>query len=183
MARTLSLQEACIALSIDQATLYRWLIRARMEAKRDAIDKRKRVLSLGQIQELARMHNRILHDISSDAAVQYAIQNILHIALQSRDERIAELERRLAELEAQIHEKLQPAILRPSEADLYVFADQHGISRNEAISRWRTGMIAGSNRGTSRRPIIVLAGKGRRDFWIQFHDTPGFRSCDQCPHS
>lgn len=154
-----------------------------MEAKQDAIDKRKRVLTLAQVQELGRLHNRILHDISSDASVQSAIQDTLHIALQSRDERIAELERRVAELEAQIHEKLQPAILRPSETDLYAFADLHGISRNEALSRWRTGMIAGSNRGTTRKPNTVIAANGKRDFWIQFHDTPGFRACDQCPHS
>ncbi len=55
MAKALSLQEACIALSIDEATLYRWLIKARIEAKQDAIDKRKRVLTLAQVQELGHL--------------------------------------------------------------------------------------------------------------------------------
>lgn len=66
---------------------------------------------------------------------------------------------------------------------LYDFADLHGIARNLALQGWRMGMIAGSNAGTSRRPVIVLEAKGQRDFFVQFHNTPGFQACDQCPHS
>ncbi len=69
------------------------------------------------------------------------------------------------------------------ETELYSFADLHHIARLEALQRFKLGMIAGSNRGTPRKPMIVIAAKGKRDFWIQFHDMPGFRTCDVCPHS
>ncbi len=65
---------------------------------------------------------------------------------------------------------------------LYAFADLQGISRNEARRRWQTGMIAGKKEGTGRQATIVLDARGMRDFYVQFHDMPGFKACDSCPH-
>jgi hypothetical protein len=28
----------------------------------------------------------------------------------------------------------------------------------------------------------VIGVKGRHDFWVQLHNRPDFRSCDDCPH-
>ncbi len=66
---------------------------------------------------------------------------------------------------------------------LYAFADLHGISRNEAHWSFQQGMIAGQKLGAGRQSAVVLEAKGMRDFFVQFHDTPGFIACDQCPHS
>lgn len=66
---------------------------------------------------------------------------------------------------------------------LQSFADLHAVNRNEAMRLWNSGQIAGSKQqGTGRQQLIMLAAKGRRDFWVQFHETPGFRACDDCPH-
>ncbi len=44
---------------------------------------------------------------------------------------------------------------------LYAFADLHGASRNEAMQRFKLGMISGANRGTTRKPVIVIAANGK----------------------
>jgi hypothetical protein len=64
------------------------------------------------------------------------------------------------------------------------FADLHGMSRNEANRRWQSGMIAGQKIHTGkRRAPVAISTKGKRDFWVQFHELEGFRTCDECPHS
>lgn len=62
---------------------------------------------------------------------------------------------------------------------LWKVADLHGIARNEAERLWKMGMIAGA-RVVGKG--VLLYPKGLRDFWIQCHDLPGFRACDDCPH-
>jgi hypothetical protein len=64
----------------------------------------------------------------------------------------------------------------------YAFADLHCISRNEARRRWQIGMISSQQLGRSRQAAIVLSAQGMRDFFVQFNQEPGFRTCDQCPH-
>lgn len=66
---------------------------------------------------------------------------------------------------------------------LYDFADIHGISRDEALSRWRRGKISGRKFGAGRQAVIVIDARGKRDFFAQFNQEPGFRACGQCPHS
>jgi len=68
---------------------------------------------------------------------------------------------------------------------LQAFVALHAVSSNEAEKRWKAGFIhvvKQSEGGGKRRQIIALDEQGRRDFWVQFHATPGFQSCDQCPH-
>lgn len=66
----MSLQEACNALAIDVTTLYRWLARAHIQADHDAVDKRRRVLTLAQVQELARIYDRQLQGKQVTEALQ-----------------------------------------------------------------------------------------------------------------
>ncbi len=68
---------------------------------------------------------------------------------------------------------------------LSTFADLHAISRNEADRRWKAGFIAVIKQPQpgKRQPLIVVGAKGKRDFWVQFHSTPGFQACDACPHA
>jgi hypothetical protein len=68
---------------------------------------------------------------------------------------------------------------------LQAFVTLHAISSNEAEKRWKASFIhvvKQPQAGGRRRQTISLDEQGRRDFWVQFHTTPGFRSCDQCPH-
>jgi len=66
--------------------------------------------------------------------------------------------------------------------NLSAFADLHAISRNEAERRWKSGFIAGKRETPGKHSAIVIEPRGMRDFWVQFHQSPGFRSCDDCPH-
>lgn len=75
---------------------------------------------------------------------------------------------------------------------LQKFADLHGMSRNETERLRKTGFIRAYREplsepfgrpGSSRRVRITIDAQGKRDFWVQFHETPGFRSCDDCPHA
>jgi hypothetical protein len=65
------------------------------------------------------------------------------------------------------------------------FATLHAIPMREAERLYKMGMIAGSRApGTARRlGSIEIETQGKRDFWVQCHDMPGFRACDECPHS
>ncbi len=68
---------------------------------------------------------------------------------------------------------------------LHEFVALHAVSSNEADKRWKAGFIyvvKQPEAGGKRRQTISLDEQGRHDFWVQFHATPGFRSCDQCPH-
>jgi excisionase family DNA binding protein len=69
---------------------------------------------------------------------------------------------------------------------LQAFISLHAVSSNEAEKRWKAGFIHVVKQletGGKRRQTIALDEQGRHDFWVQFHTTNGFRSCDQCPHS
>ncbi len=128
-------------------------------------------------------------------------------AQEETNHRLAEMERRLRQLEVQVQQLLdvqrvtsspakqkQPHVTKlRTEANslpdgyllLQSFADLHGISRNEAERRWRSGFITGKKGKWTQerqRETIALDARGRRDFWVQFHQTDGFRPCDACPH-
>jgi hypothetical protein len=125
------------------------------------------------------------------------------------ESRIAALERRLSEMERlveQLQHERQGVLLetkrrtgttkppRLSTQDmplpeglvlLQAFVARHTVSSNEAEKRWKAGFIhvvKQPETGGKRRQKIALDEQGRHDFWVQFHATPGFRSCDQCPH-
>jgi len=68
---------------------------------------------------------------------------------------------------------------------LQAFVALHAVSSNEADRLWKAGFIhivKHSKAEGKHRQAIALDEQGRHDFWVQFHATPGFRSCDQCPH-
>jgi len=68
---------------------------------------------------------------------------------------------------------------------LQAFVALHAVSSNEADRLWKAGFIhivKPPRIEGKQRQTIALDEQGRRDFWVQFHVTPGFRSCDQCPH-
>jgi hypothetical protein len=127
------------------------------------------------------------------------------------DGRLAELESRLQQLELQVQQLIDvqqvmpQSVARPSPVEqkqkpratrevsplpdhlvpLQAFADQHFVNRNEAERLWKMGAIT-AVKGTwiveKQRITVALDAKGRRDFWVQFHETQGFRACDDCPH-
>lgn len=116
------------------------------------------------------------------------------------DGRLAELDSRLHQVELQVQQLLQEQRVPPvthnrravAEVEaptlpgdlisLQAFADLHAVNRNEAERLWKTGFITGQRQGTGKRTPIMIGTKGQRDFWAQFHETPGFRACDGCPH-
>ena len=125
------------------------------------------------------------------------------------DHRLAELESRLQKLELQVQQLIDAQRVtpvpgaqkppqktkQPAQVDmplpddlvlLQAFADRHFVSRNEAERLWKIGAIT-AVKGTwiagKQRVTVALDAKGRRDFWVQFHETQGFRACDLCPHT
>src|SRR5712691_7133402 len=123
------------------------------------------------------------------------------------DHRLAELDSRLQQVELQIQQLIdaqrvtpvagaqkppqktkQPAQVETPLPDdlvhLQAFADQHFVNRNEAERLWKMGAIT-AVKGTwiagKQRVTVALDAKGQRDFWVQFHETQGFRACDLCP--
>ena len=125
------------------------------------------------------------------------------------DHRLAELESRLQQVEQQVQQLIDaqrampvPGAQKPSQktkqptqvgtplpddlVTLQAFADQHFVNRNDAERLRQTGAITavkGNWTVGKQRVTVALDAKGRRDFWVQFHETQGFRACDDCPHS
>ncbi len=92
--KTYTMQEACNALAIDTATLFRWMRRAGMKVETDEQDKRRRVLSHSQLAQLAKLHHRSLAQQTAKT--------------ESIDEtRLAQLEQRIDALERAMQETRQ----------------------------------------------------------------------------
>ncbi|SRR5712692_10039209 len=132
------------------------------------------------------------------------------VALESRiaalERRLSEMELQVEQLQHKQQDALletkrrtgtkKPLALRsrPSTEDmplpeglvpLQAFVALHAVSSNEADRLWKAGFIhivKHSKAEGKHRQAIALDEQGRHDFWVQFHATPGFRSCDQCPH-
>jgi hypothetical protein len=152
-----------------------------------------------------------ISDLETFRPGQVSGQALNPVALENRivalERRLTEMERLVEQLQ---HKQQQEVLLetkrrigttkprasqsRPSTQDmplpeglvpLQTFVALHAVSSNEAERRWKAGFIhivkQPEARG-KRRQIIALDEQGRRDFWVQFHATPGFQSCDQCPH-
>lgn len=106
-----------------------------------------------------------------------------------QDERIEEVTTRIAQLSLSVEQLSKlPAAAPPSGAMLlWEFAAMHYISQDEAVKKWKTGLITGTKGTTTsrstRRPPVMIDARGKHDFWVQFHEAPGFRSCDDCPHA
>lgn len=205
MKNTLTLQEVCIALSIEQSTLYRWMIRAKMQPKQDTVDKRKKVLTLSQVQELARMHGCVLPGTYAPISEPSAMQ--IH------DERIANLEQRISELEKlvqqqqqqQLHKPIIPAqpvtTLRPPRAPyeaevptdvpdgsvLYsVFGRRHNVKDSTFRDHLSKHGVPHIKRPKPGRPheqerwLTPADQAAAISFW-QRNGTP-YEKCDACPH-
>ncbi len=70
--------------------------------------------------------------------------------------------------------------------DWQAFADSHYMNKNEVrrlISQGHIRGVKGPWKVGRRFTDKALDPKGRRDFWTQFHEASGFRSCDDCPHA
>jgi len=114
--KTLSIQEACLALAIDQATLYRWLAQAGITPQTDTYDKRRRVLTQEQVSTLAQIHHRPL---SSDLAAG-ATQSETAIRLAKQQKEMEELKRRVDELEIFVAEIIEALSAPPQEPQVFM---------------------------------------------------------------
>ncbi len=112
--KTLSIQEACLALAIDQATLYRWLAQAGITPQADAYDKRRRVLTQEQVSTLAQIHRRPL---SRDLAAGVT-QSETDIRLAAQQKEIEDLKRRVDELEIFVAEIIEALSVPPQEPQM-----------------------------------------------------------------
>lgn len=169
----------------------------------------RRAIHAGKL--AARYPKRNLAEIAvSDLAAWRALaEDVQEQRLVSMEQRLQDLERQVEQLTAQVSEQArvierltisspvrassprQP--VAPAESGilpiglvlLQDFSDVHSVSRNEAERRYKTGMIAGQKRPWAgyKREVIALGPRGRRDFWVQFHETQGFQACDDCPHT
>ncbi len=80
-----SFPNACILLSINRATLWRWCRRCGIVPCVDPVDYRRRYLTDNQLVRLARLHHRVLVVNADDARFR---------EIERLETRIAELERR-----------------------------------------------------------------------------------------
>ena len=108
-------------------------------------------------------------------------------------ERLTALEMRVAELEAQVQslrkqleaKKKEPPKLATTAPDGFTylsdFCTEHFVPYQAAADLF-PHMIRGQYLTVQRRKQAVIGPKGKRDFWVQLHTRPDFRSCDDCPH-
>ena len=107
--------------------------------------------------------------------------------LKEQDERIEKLTARVKLLEEQLQAKKAPRQHKTSIAlpDDFVwlsdFCAQHFVPYQAAEVLFPHA-IRGQKIKSGRRLVPMIGPKGRRDFWVQMHNRPDFRSCDDCPH-
>lgn len=101
----------------------------------------------------------------------------------------ADLRARVVELEqlvaARPAKKKQREPLPDALTEWRGFALLHGVRLNSVETLMKSGAIH-AVRGkwimAQGRIDEALDERGRFDFWVQLHEEPGFRACDECPH-
>lgn len=96
-----SLPQVCKILAIDVSTLYRWLVRAQIQAIVAENDKRKKYLTLAQVQKLAQNHGLQLSRKTMVERLQEQRKSTAPNATELNEtfERVALLETRIGSLE------------------------------------------------------------------------------------
>jgi hypothetical protein len=194
-----TLQEACLALAIDQVTLYRWLKRANIEPIRDTADERKRLLTLAQVKDLARTHNRQLQGKNIADALQ--LTEDITARLEALEKQVSDLAGQLAALREQ---KPGPPVrvLRPAKAEYETkvpsgyglpaglvswrkFAEDHGMPGSTVKRAIDAGSLS-IEPGPWKVGRVYIKGAldaaGRAQFWEMYHTSERFTPCPDCPH-
>lgn len=103
--------------------------------------------------------------------------------LKEQGERLEQIEKQLTDLQSK---KKTPPKLDTALPDGFVwlsdFCIQHYVPYPVTLKLFPHA-IHGQKIGSYRRNYPALGPRGRRDFWIQLHDRPDFRACDDCPHA
>jgi hypothetical protein len=192
-----TLQEACLALAIDQVTLYRWLKRANIEPIRDSADERKRLLTLSQLKELAHLHSRQLQGKNIADALQ--LTEDITTRLEALEKQVSDLAGQVAAL---LEQKPAPPvhILRPARAEYTIgeggfpeglvsvwgFTALHHMPHStirKAIDTGRLEVVKGDWKQGKTRVKEGLDATGRRQFWQLWHENERFTPCEDCPHT
>jgi excisionase family DNA binding protein len=120
-----------------------------------------------------------------------------HVRPAVTQERIEALETRVGQLESELQmlrrqvedllavkKKAPPKPLAASPdgfAYLSDFCAQHYVPYHAAADLFPRA-IHGQKIKVQGRLQAIIGPKGRRDFWVQMHTRPDFRTCDDCPH-
>lgn len=202
--KAITLQDACAILAIDIATLYRWMGRAGVTVQKDEHDKRRRMITLAQVRQLAKLHHRALPAQHNEQGPESS----------DVDTRIAALEQRVQSLEQELAAlrtvaTVAPPITRPrsstssaikitqEKSDLpsglvpaATFAKLHGFTEAEtntvrkAIAHGRLPAMRNEAGWHHGRATVkeALDEQGRHVFWQLYHHRADFISCSDCPH-
>ncbi len=152
----------------------------------------RRAIKAGKLQAHYPKKNRAEVSIA-DLEAWY---NSLHVRPGETQERLTALEARIEALESEVQalrrqlETSVPAKKEPSKPAttapdgftyLSDFCAQHYVPYQAAADLF-PHMIRGQYITVQRHKQAVIGPKGRHDFWVQLHNRPDFRSCDDCPH-
>lgn len=146
MKKIYTMQEACKFLAIDNATLYRWMKRASIEATQDEHDKRVYHLTDEQVKELASLHRKT----KTRSKPVEKLQDTLLQRIETLEREVVMLRETVARLEAtrtittrpkkQSHPTATtgainaiPANMPPDAMPLYLFARENGLDRRKVL--------------------------------------------------
>jgi hypothetical protein len=206
MSNVFTLQEACMALDIDQATLHRWMAQAQMQPEADPIDKRRRSLTAEQVMHLAALHRRPLPGRERNAT-HYATQSIDYSSdvlqrIQHLERVVDALGRRIEALEKREKENVPPTAKKAQNRaittqtptsgllpDGYVplsdFYKLHRVPRTTVRHQVESGALPikyGQWTSSGHAVNIALDAEGRAAFHALFHAHPKWVPCKTCPH-
>jgi transposase-like protein len=94
-----SLMECCSLLGIDPKTMRRWLIQAGISTQNDPQDARRKCITGEELQHLAVLHHRLLHERKEVSALKPEMDLM--------KQQCTSLEAQLTELHAQLHQLTQ----------------------------------------------------------------------------
>lgn len=99
--KPLTLRDACIALDIDETTLYRWCRVAGIHLGTDPYDKRRRTITAAQVNQLSALHHRPLQEIKEPEQETY--QDIL-TRVERLEEQVTSLDAKITAFSSQTHQ-------------------------------------------------------------------------------
>jgi excisionase family DNA binding protein len=199
--KNLTIQEAARRLNISEKTLRRWVHIKKIPAR---LDEGRYWFAERDINAYLQAHQPHIGEES--------IYEVVYARLDSIDTRLDEIQKAVERLTAHLSTKETPKILKPPQPQYSAkatvqeeqeekpitstlpdglviataFAKQHGVpenTANKAIESGRLPVIRGQWKVGRASPTKAWDAEGRSKFYQEYHNSPNFIRCPDCPHS
>ena len=188
-------QAAAKRIGISYKRLLRWIEKGKIRPEEGKTPTGQLVISGDQVEAARKkvLKERLLFgedeiaiDTSGQPQAEVDMPENLAVKVKALEDEVSELRARVEQLESKKQVQQPPSELKLPADHVWLsdFADLHYVPRNEAQRLYDIHVIHGQpiSKSAKSRKYIAIGQKGRRYFYVQFHNKDDFLSCDGCPH-